>query len=258
MACSPAEAKSVSEAAGHRYVKGTFHSTGLMRPDAAFPASSVAVARFSGSDWTRRGRARWSEASRGRVRRAGCAANAASDTASAAHWQRARHPTRPAGVGCPHTRSCPQSATVRRHRGACRRNPHQMDRPPPLIELMRAQDGLITRGQALRCGLSRDQVRYRCSLGEWVAVYPGVFRFASTPVTVRSSIRAAGLWVGPPGWVSGIAALYWWGLSDKPSSDVEVTVPRRRFLRPPSGIAIRRSDLQVADTTVLDGLSVTH
>lgn len=133
-----------------------------------------------------------------------------------------------------------------------------MDRPPPLIELMRAQDGLVTRGQALRCGLSRDQVRYRCSLGEWVAVYPGVFRFAGTPLTVRSSIRAAGLWVGPPGWVSGIAALYWWGLSDRPSSDVEVTVPRRRFLQPPSGIAIRRSDLQVADTTVLDGLSVTH
>jgi len=123
---------------------------------------------------------------------------------------------------------------------------------------MRAQDGLISRAQALDAGLSYDQIRYRCSVGEWDAVRPGVFRPAGIRLTPRATIRAAALWAGPPVSVSGSAAAYWWTMIERPPAVVELTVPRRRFLRPPPGIAIRRSDLDPADTVVYDGLPVTH
>lgn len=123
---------------------------------------------------------------------------------------------------------------------------------------MRAQDGLISRAQALDAGLSYDQIRYRCTVGEWDIVRPGVFRGAGIRLTPRAVIRAAALWAGPPAWVSGLAAAYWWAMTDRPPAGIELTAPRRRFLRPPPGIVIRRSDLDPADTIVHDGLPVTN
>jgi len=133
-----------------------------------------------------------------------------------------------------------------------------MDRPSKAWSVMRAQDGLISRAQALDAGLSYDQVRHRCSVGEWHVVHPGVFRAAGIRPTPRATIRAAGLWAGPRAWVSGPAAACWWSMIERPPGIVEVTVPRSRFLRPPPGIAIRRSDLDRADTIVYDGLPVTQ
>ena len=63
-----------------------------------------------------------------------------------------------------------------------------MDRPSKAWALMRAQDGLISRAQALDAGLSYDQIRYRCTVGEWDIVRPGVFRGAGIRLTPRAVI----------------------------------------------------------------------
>ncbi len=168
--------------------------------------------------------------------------------------------TRPAGPrvppprcpqGYPHSSSCPQidqpTMVTMRFRG----DSPLMDRPSKAWALMRALDGLITRAQALDAGLSYDQIRYRCTVGEWDVLGSGVFRGAGIRLTPRAVIRAAALWAGPLAWVSELAAAYWWAMTDRPPAVIELTAPRRRFLRPPPGIVIRRSDLDPADTIVM-------
>ncbi|GED98042.1 hypothetical protein [Gordonia crocea] len=60
-----------------------------------------------------------------------------------------------------------------------------------LDEILYAQDGVISRRQALDCGLTVGQVRTRLRRGEWVSVVRGVSD------AHRSALAAAGL--GDPG-----------------------------------------------------------
>ncbi len=63
------------------------------------------------------------------------------------------------------------------------------------------QYSLITRWQALACGLSARQINRRVVCGRWIAVAPGVYRVPSAPVTWQQRALAACL-AGPPGTVA--------------------------------------------------------
>ena len=70
-------------------------------------------------------------------------------------------------------------------------------------ELMRpaaAQHALLTRADAGAAGLSDDQISTRVAVGDWVRVYPGVYRLAGAPVTPEQRVLAAVLACGRRPW----------------------------------------------------------
>lgn len=124
-------------------------------------------------------------------------------------------------------------------------------------DLLRGQDGVVSRDQALRCGLSRQAIRRRVAGGRWVDVHPGVLRDTGHRPTPAGAVRAAGLWAGRGALVDGPAAAYWLGLLDGPPAVVGVTVPVGARRRVPAGIRLRRRDVPRADHDDRHGLGVT-
>src|ERR1700728_1421547 len=78
----------------------------------------------------------------------------------------------------------------------------------------RRQHGTISRSQALADGLSHRQVQHRVASGQWIVIYPGVYRHAAHTITPEQQIVAAVLSAGPGAVASQQAAAYLWGLLD--------------------------------------------
>ena len=77
-----------------------------------------------------------------------------------------------------------------------------------LLALLACQDGLVTASQAARCGLSERSLQRRMEDEGWRRVAPRVFVAAGHRLTDRARVRAAGLWAGDRGVVSGPAAAW--------------------------------------------------
>lgn len=129
--------------------------------------------------------------------------------------------------------------------------------PPAVLRLLARQDGLLTDAQARCCGLSPLVVRNRLRAGGWQRVAPGVLLAGGHPWTDRARLRAAGLWVGDRGALSGPAAAWWHGLLSTAPPGVTVTVARSRGLRAHDGVQVRRRDLHPEDLTTRHGIRLT-
>ncbi|GAA1837289.1 hypothetical protein GCM10009836_14900 [Pseudonocardia ailaonensis] len=66
-----------------------------------------------------------------------------------------------------------------------------------LDELLRRQAGVLSRAQALACGISARTVATRVSEGRWRRVLPGVYLAAGHRFGDEARVRAAWLWVRP-------------------------------------------------------------
>lgn len=124
-------------------------------------------------------------------------------------------------------------------------------------ELLRAQDGVVSREQALRLGLSPSATRRRVARGEWEDVHPGVLRNTTHAPGGDTTIRAAWLWVGEDGLVSGPAAASWLDMPAPVPDRVEITVATSVRRRAPSGIRLRRRAIPVEDRMRHRGVLVT-
>jgi very-short-patch-repair endonuclease len=122
---------------------------------------------------------------------------------------------------------------------------------------MAAQDGLISRAQAIQAGMSRTAVFRRDASGAWREVLPGVFLSAQVRLTTSSRIRAVAMWAGASGTISGAAAAWWWSLTVVEPLVVEVTVPASVTRRAPARVRILRRDLDEQDRAALNGVAVT-
>jgi very-short-patch-repair endonuclease len=131
---------------------------------------------------------------------------------------------------------------------------------PPEVRLgavVARQDGLVTLAQAVELGVSARTVQRRVRATEWRRVLPRVFLVAGHPETDAVRVRAAGLWVGRAGAVSGPAAAWWHRmLSDAPAT-VELTVPPDRAPRPHPAVRLRRRALSCHDLVGVNGLWLT-
>jgi len=77
-----------------------------------------------------------------------------------------------------------------------------------LAVLLDKQHGVISRGQALGCGMSRPVVRYRSrEAGPWRVLLPGVYLSHTGRATEEQRDMAALLYAGPRSTLSGPAAL---------------------------------------------------
>lgn len=122
---------------------------------------------------------------------------------------------------------------------------------------LRRQDGVITRPQALECGLSSSAIDRRLQSGRWRRCGPGVYFADDRPFTTAARIRA-GVWsYGPDAVASGLAAAWWHQLTTSTPNSIEVTVPRNSSGRPHRGTRVRRRDLFPTDVVEHRGLLVT-
>ncbi len=88
------------------------------------------------------------------------------------------------------------------------------------------QSGLLTRKQALECGLSRTQVEYLLTTSRWERLSTGVYRVAGAPGTHEQRVWAACLETN--GLASHRTAAWFWnldGVGRRPPEPIEVAVP---------------------------------
>jgi very-short-patch-repair endonuclease len=126
-----------------------------------------------------------------------------------------------------------------------------------LLALLARQDGLLTAAQAASCGLPERVLQRRVQEGGWRRVAPRVFLAAGHRLADRGRIRAAGMWAGDRGVISGPAAAWWHGMLAVVPARIEVTTPRRLGLRGYPGVRVRRRDLPTADTVLTSGIWCT-
>lgn len=88
------------------------------------------------------------------------------------------------------------------------------------------QWGALTRRQALKAGLTRNQIAYRVQTGQWLQPVRGVFVVAGVPKSWEQSLMIACL-AGPPTTAaSHLSAAALFGLG-KPPGVPQVTIPSR-------------------------------
>jgi hypothetical protein len=106
-----------------------------------------------------------------------------------------------------------------------------MGEPRALQELIRRQDSVVTRAQAVRAGLSRHAISYRLrDRGPWRLLLPGVYlTLPGVPTQVQRE-TAALLYAGPNAMITGAAALRFYEFRQIPrqSNDVvDILIPSR-------------------------------
>ena len=110
-------------------------------------------------------------------------------------------------------------------------------------ELRRRQHGVVSRQQALACGLSLKVIESRLRSGRWQRLHPGVFAtFTGRPQRL-SQLWAAVLKAGRGATLSHETAAELAGLVDAAAgpTPIHVTVPVRRQPRPVPGTVIHQS-----------------
>lgn len=101
-----------------------------------------------------------------------------------------------------------------------------------LGEVSRRQNGVVTRQQALACGVSVAQIRTRLRNGRWQRLYAGVYATFTGPVPRDANLWATVLAAGPGAALSHQTAAALAGLTE--NSSLHVTVPHNRRVRLPA------------------------
>lgn len=116
-----------------------------------------------------------------------------------------------------------------------------LDELPRLRAQVAGQAGLLTRGQAHRCGIGDAAIRWAITSGRWTAPHPGVY--LTLPGRDDWEVRAVAalLFVGPPVALAGPSAALAWGLERREPDSVHVVVPAGRRASVRAGIEVARS-----------------
>lgn len=123
--------------------------------------------------------------------------------------------------------------------------------------VLRRQDGVIKRSQALATGLSPAMIGRRLASGRWMSLHPCVYFAMDRDLTDEALVRAALLWAGPRSTATGLTAAWWHGLCRHPPGMLDVTVPRAQCLSSAPRVRVRRRDLDDQDRSNVRGVWVT-
>ncbi|MDX6394385.1 MAG: hypothetical protein QOJ73_5448 [Streptosporangiaceae bacterium] len=95
-----------------------------------------------------------------------------------------------------------------------------------LTRILRNQHAVVSREQALACGMTRSALRYRLrSGGPWQMLLPGVYLAVTGTATADQREMGALLHAGPASVITGYAALRRNGIAAPPRRFVDVLVP---------------------------------
>ncbi|GAA4386265.1 DUF559 domain-containing protein [Tsukamurella soli] len=126
-----------------------------------------------------------------------------------------------------------------------------------LARHLAANDGIITRGEAMSLGVTSSSIARRKAAKIWQPLGGGVFLSTAHPLTEAARLRAATVIAG--GVADGLSAAWWHGVVDELPDIVTVTVPPARRCRVRSAIrfGVQRRSLLDADLTTVRGIAVT-
>jgi very-short-patch-repair endonuclease len=120
-------------------------------------------------------------------------------------------------------------------------------------ELLRKQHRVITRKQALACGLTKDMLSRRTRPdGPWRRLLPGVFLGVTGTPTQDQRETAALLYAGPASTISGSAALRRHGLRVPATDKIDVLIPAGRR-RQNASFVVLHSTRRVPDPVCYQG-----
>jgi very-short-patch-repair endonuclease len=109
-----------------------------------------------------------------------------------------------------------------------------------LDDLVRRQDGAVSRQQLLAAGADRGRIDHRLRRGDWCRQHPGVYLTYTGRPSFGSRAWAAVLYAGPDSMASHRTAARLQGLLDEDPATVEVSVPSEHRLRPRRGLRAHR------------------
>lgn len=124
-------------------------------------------------------------------------------------------------------------------------------------EILRDQDGVITRRQAEDAGLTRAQIEHRLATRAWVRAGCSVYRSAAHPESDRSRLRAHALRLGPDATLIGVGAAWWLRMTDEAPSRFRFAVPGWRRVRGSDELGVLRRDLHEDECMLVDGIRTT-
>lgn len=127
--------------------------------------------------------------------------------------------------------------------------------PPPIRDLARRQDGVVTVAQCVDRGLGADAVERRAGSGQWQRLHRGVYLTHAGPSTFRTSARAALLLAGRGATLSHRSAAFVHELIGSAPRVVEVSVPEVRRVTGGRGVVVRRR--RELEVTVRAGFHLT-
>jgi Transcriptional regulator, AbiEi antitoxin/Protein of unknown function (DUF559) len=119
------------------------------------------------------------------------------------------------------------------------------------------QRGLITREQAIACGLSPNQIQKRLSSGRWRRLRSGVYTITGAPTTREQEILATVLAAGPGAVASHSSAALLHRFPDVSRGDLEVIARPGSNPRIPRVQVHRPAELPPYDVTSVDGIPCT-
>jgi len=103
------------------------------------------------------------------------------------------------------------------------------------------QAGVITREQAIRCGLTDEGIEANVTAHRWRRIFRSVYATFSGPLPRPTLLWAVVLRAGRGAMLSHETAAELLGLTDKRSPRIHVTVPAERTPDPIAGVVIHRS-----------------
>jgi very-short-patch-repair endonuclease/predicted transcriptional regulator of viral defense system len=125
-----------------------------------------------------------------------------------------------------------------------------------LVEVVKAQHGVVTRAQLRALGLSPEAIKSRVRRGTLRRLHVGVYAPGHAALRDEGRWLAAVLACGEGATLSHLSAARLWGFSSVPADPaVHVTVARTHVGRP--GVVVHRARLTGADRTVRRGVPVT-
>ncbi|MBK7862446.1 MAG: type IV toxin-antitoxin system AbiEi family antitoxin domain-containing protein [Archangiaceae bacterium] len=129
-----------------------------------------------------------------------------------------------------------------------------------LEKWFREQSGLVTREQAMSCGISKSALQHRLAIGAWVVAAPGVYRLPSVPVTWWQRAAAVCLQGAPRIALCRGSAAHFYRLEgfERTPDVIEVTMPWDRPIRAGDGVRLYRARrVHPQYFRYRDGVSVT-
>jgi putative AbiEi antitoxin of type IV toxin-antitoxin system len=118
--------------------------------------------------------------------------------------------------------------------------------PAQAQELADSQAGVISRQQALNCGISADTIGRNVRLGRWQMLHRGIYTLYTGEPGRQSRLWAAVLSAGTDAALSHQTAAELGGLSDRRTCPIHVTIPESRRIKPVRGLVVHRSSRIVA------------
>jgi very-short-patch-repair endonuclease len=137
-----------------------------------------------------------------------------------------------------------------------------IDRRQTEVELrhwLRNNHSVISLGEAMDLGASKNRVRNKLATGEWARLYRAVYRDTAARTTGYQALRAAYLATSGRGVVSHSSAAWAWGLLDQRPALPELSVLAGAHDIRRQGIIVHKSvDLDQSQSSSRAGIPVTN